>query len=140
VSREWVCARCGLLVHYLPGFEVPALPFGWVVERGSPSCLSCRRDAVAQEARAAAVEAGEGKRGQTAAEREAVQRLNAGLTQGTQRKARRRGSKNPGAFGRALAELRRDPNRPNAAVADAAGVGQKTVARARTRLRAGSQR
>jgi len=160
---QWTCDRCGVRVHYLPGFEPPSsLPHGWVevegdgAEGGSAGaegragaertaaaelrCLTCRRDQVQADAYAAA--AGQGKREQAKAARAALAELNASLpptSQAKQRKARHRRSKNPGAFGRALTELRRDPNRPNAAVADAAGVGEKTVLRARKRLRAGAQ-
>jgi hypothetical protein len=44
-------------------------------------------------------------------------------------------SKNPGALPRALAELRRDPDRDNAAIAAAAQCGEGTVRTARVRLR-----
>lgn len=41
---SWICSDCSLRVSYLPDFEAPELPAGWVSSNGSLLCLRCGRD------------------------------------------------------------------------------------------------
>ena len=53
-SRDWTCARCGVLASYMAIGEAPALPVNWSEANGITYCLSCQRE-MAGEAAAAAL-------------------------------------------------------------------------------------
>jgi hypothetical protein len=43
-----VCARCGVVIRFMPGHERSGLPNGWKKERGETYCLGCRRERAAE--------------------------------------------------------------------------------------------
>jgi hypothetical protein len=47
--RSWTCERCEVNVSWLPDFDAPKLPSGWVDDKKGTFCLLCRR-AIAAEA------------------------------------------------------------------------------------------
>lgn len=48
-TRKWTCERCEVTVSWLPDFDAPKLPSGWVDNKSGTFCLLCRR-AIAAEA------------------------------------------------------------------------------------------
>jgi hypothetical protein len=53
-GSEWTCARCGVVVSFMPGANLSDLPVSWEQLNGIAYCLNCRR-ALAGEAKAAAL-------------------------------------------------------------------------------------
>ncbi len=111
--KRWVCSHCSVEASYLPGFEVPEIPSGWVTEQGEALCLRCRREVAIEQA----VER---------ERRNGTPRFEIGL------KVRQA----------ALLrfELDRDPSRSNAEIAAAIRCSASAVAKARRQLDEGAAR
>jgi hypothetical protein len=57
-SRDWTCARCGVIASFMAIGEAPVLPVNWSEASGVTYCLSCQRE-MAGEVAAAALSAGD---------------------------------------------------------------------------------
>jgi hypothetical protein len=157
-QSRWTCVDCSLTVRFEPGYTAPALPKGWAADRDGMHCLACQREQAVMQAieqadgqpewkvKTTALLAFELRRDPSRDDRAIarvahvpVRRVTAMrrelIAEGTIRGST--GGRNIGAAARAEEEIRRDPTRPNAEIAKAAGVSKNTVYRLRHRLRSG---
>jgi hypothetical protein len=103
-ESAWTCARCGVTIRYLAGFSAPDLPEGWGQEAEEMHCLGCRREDAAKGALASADPS-------SRAEERKIRQL--AVTE---------------------FELRRDPDRHDAAIASAAETTRALVTKTRGSL------
>ena len=107
-ATEWICARCGVTVSFMPGAVQPAgLPANWERVNGAAHCLGCLRKL-------------------------AGERRSATLSGEESRLDRRRAN----AEGRIEFELLRAPDRCDTRIARACGTSVVAVKGVRERLRA----
>ena len=100
-----VCARCGVVIRWMPGHERSGLPRGWKKERGETYCLGCRRERAAEAGIAAVDEK------VSLADRAKLRTM--ALVE---------------------FEIRRDPERPNGEIAKVARCSVPAVAKVRRKL------
>jgi hypothetical protein len=100
-----ICARCGVVIRFMPGHERSGLPKGWKKERGETYCLGCRRERAA--------EAG-------------IASVSDKLSLADRAKLR--------TMALVEFEIRRDPERPNGEIAKVARCSVPAVAKVRRKL------
>jgi hypothetical protein len=108
-AQSWTCDRCDVTVQWMPEHEANArLPEHWSKEGGELHCLGCRRD-IAGDA--------------------ALAQLDEGTPLADRVKIRNRA--------RVEFEIKRDPERPNARIANSCHTSAASVQKTRERMAEG---